>query len=74
MNKLGASSMVISLLTGPLLVTLMGARAVADALTQAGIASEEFFFAASASLTSQTCRRLPMSKLTKPIVNKRSDP
>jgi len=43
MNKLGASSMVISLLTGPLLVTLMGARAVADALTQAGIASEEFF-------------------------------
>jgi len=43
MNRFGASSVVISLMTGPLLVTLMGARALAEALTQAGVASEELF-------------------------------
>jgi len=43
MNSFGASSVVISLITGPLLVTLMGARALAEALTQAGVASEELF-------------------------------
>lgn len=35
--------MVISLMTGPLLVTLMGARALSEALTQLGLASEELF-------------------------------
>lgn len=43
MNIPGAPSVVISLMTGPLLVALMGARALSEALTQAGIASEELF-------------------------------
>lgn len=43
MNRFSASSMVISLMTGPLLLTLMGVRALADTLTQAGVASEELF-------------------------------
>lgn len=43
MNSPGTSSVVISLLTGPLLVTLIAGRALADALTQLGIASEEVF-------------------------------
>jgi hypothetical protein len=30
-------------MTGPFLVTLMGARALSDALTQLGLASEELF-------------------------------
>ena len=43
MNSPGASSVVISLITGPLLVALIGARTVSDALTQVGLASEELF-------------------------------
>ncbi len=43
LNSTSVSSMVISLLTGPLLLTLMGARVLSDGLTQVGIASEEFF-------------------------------
>lgn len=42
-NSTGVSSVVISLMTGPLLVTLMGVRALSDALEQVGIASEELF-------------------------------
>lgn len=42
-NIPGASNMVISLMTGPLLVALVGIRACADALTQVGLASEEVF-------------------------------
>ncbi|MEM1311411.1 MAG: hypothetical protein AAF892_06725 [Cyanobacteria bacterium P01_D01_bin.71] len=42
-NSSGASNMVISFLTGSLLVTLMACRTLADALTQVGIASEEVF-------------------------------
>lgn len=42
-NSTGVSSVVISLMTGPLLVTLMGVRALADALEQVGVASEELF-------------------------------
>ena len=43
MNIPGTPSMVISLMTGPLLITLIGARALSDALTQLGLASEELF-------------------------------
>jgi hypothetical protein len=43
MNISGAPSVVISLMTGPLLVTLIGARALSDVLTQVGLASEELF-------------------------------
>lgn len=42
-NSSGVSSMVVSLMTGPLLVTLMGARTLANTLEQVGIVSEEFF-------------------------------
>lgn len=43
MNIPGAPSVVVSLMTGALLVTLMGARALSEALTQVGLASEELF-------------------------------
>lgn len=43
MNIPGSPSVVISLMTGPLLVTLIGARVLSDALTQLGLASEELF-------------------------------
>ena len=43
LNIPGASNMVISLMTGPLLVALVGTRACSDALTQVGLASEEVF-------------------------------
>lgn len=43
MNSTGVSSVVISLMTGPFLVTLMGARTLAEALEQIGIVSEELF-------------------------------
>jgi hypothetical protein len=43
MNRHGAPSMVISLMTGPFLVALLGTRALAEVLTQVGIASEELF-------------------------------
>ena len=43
MNSTGVSSVVISLMTGPFLVTLMGARTLAEALEQVGIVSEELF-------------------------------
>ena len=42
-NIPGTSNMVISLMTGPLLVALAGARACSDALIQIGLASEEVF-------------------------------
>lgn len=42
-NIPGASSVVISLMTGPLIAGLMGARALSDLLIQAGVASEEIF-------------------------------
>ncbi len=35
--------MVVSMLTGPFLLGLLGARAIADGLTQLGLASEEVF-------------------------------
>lgn len=40
-NFPGTPSVVISLMTGPLLVALLGARALSDVLMQAGCASEE---------------------------------
>lgn len=43
MNTLGPPSVVVSLMTGTLLMTLMGARAVSEVLTQVGLASEELF-------------------------------
>ena len=43
LNSTGVSSVVISLMTGPFLVTLMGVRTVAEVLEQVGIASEELF-------------------------------
>ncbi|MEM6835904.1 MAG: hypothetical protein AAF609_03530 [Cyanobacteria bacterium P01_C01_bin.120] len=60
----GASSVVISLLTGPLLVTLMACRTFADALTQAGIASEELFRG----------ERLPNLQTSPPAEHQPSDP
>lgn len=39
----GAPTVLLSIMTGPLLLGLIGAKAVADGLTQLGIASEEFF-------------------------------
>ncbi|WP_204140022.1 hypothetical protein [Halomicronema sp. CCY15110] len=42
-NSTGVSSVVISLITGPFLATLMGARTLAEALEQVGIVSEEIF-------------------------------
>ena len=42
-NSTGVSSVVISLMTGPFLATLMGARSLAEALEQLGIVSEELF-------------------------------
>jgi hypothetical protein len=42
-NSTGVSSVVISLMTGPFLATLMGARTLAEALEQLGIVSEELF-------------------------------
>lgn len=42
-NIPGISSVVISLMTGPFLVTLMGVRTLADTLEQVGMISEEFF-------------------------------
>ncbi|MBE7380769.1 MAG: hypothetical protein F6J95_005100 [Leptolyngbya sp. SIO1E4] len=35
--------MVVSMVTGPFLVGLIGAQAIAESLTQLGLASEEFF-------------------------------
>ena len=43
LNLPGSPSLWISLATAPLLVTLVGAKAAADALQQIGIASEELF-------------------------------
>lgn len=43
MNTLGPPGMVVSLMTGTLLMTLMGARTVSEVLTQVGLASEELF-------------------------------
>lgn len=43
MNISGTPSVVISLMTGPLLIAVIGVRALSDALTQVGIASEELF-------------------------------
>jgi hypothetical protein len=43
MNRNPAPSVVLSVVTGPFLVVLLGARAIADTLTQVGIASEELF-------------------------------
>lgn len=34
---------VVSMMTGPFLLGLIGARAIADGLTQLGLASEELF-------------------------------
>ena len=42
-HSTGVTSVVISLITGPFLVTLMGVRALTDTLEQAGIVSEELF-------------------------------
>ncbi len=42
-NTTGVSSVVISLITGPFLITLMGVRTLADTLEQVGIVSEEVF-------------------------------
>lgn len=42
-HSTGISSVVISLMTGPFLVTLMGVRTLADTLEQVGIVSEELF-------------------------------
>ena len=36
-------SMVISIVTGPFLLGLLGAQAIAESLTQLGLASEELF-------------------------------
>lgn len=38
-----SSTMVVSIVTGPFLVGLIGIRAIADGLTQLGLASEELF-------------------------------
>ena len=35
--------MIVSMVTGPFLLGLIGARAIADSLTQLGLASEEVF-------------------------------
>ncbi|HEY9890031.1 MAG TPA: hypothetical protein V6D02_16615 [Candidatus Obscuribacterales bacterium] len=43
MNIPGTPSMVISLMTGSLLVALLGTRALAEVFTQVGLASEELF-------------------------------
>lgn len=42
-NSPGLSSVVISLMTGPFLVTLLGVRTLAETLEQLGFVSEEFF-------------------------------
>ncbi len=39
----GRPDMVVSMMTGSLLLSLLGARAIASSLTQLGIASEELF-------------------------------
>lgn len=41
--RLVASDVAIGLMTGSLLLGLVGARAIANGVTQAGIASEELF-------------------------------
>jgi hypothetical protein len=41
MNSLGPPNVVVSLMTGTLLVTLAGARTLSEVLTQIGLASEE---------------------------------
>ncbi len=43
MNRHGVPNMVISVVTGPFLLALLGARALSQALIQVGIASEELF-------------------------------
>lgn len=43
MNRHRSSSMVLSIMTGPFLAGLIGARAIAESLTQLGFASEELF-------------------------------
>lgn len=39
----GVPTVLLSVMTGPLILGLIGAQAVADGLTQLGIASEEVF-------------------------------
>ena len=42
-SKLGSPNMMVSMITGPFLFGLLGARAIAEGLTQLGLASEEVF-------------------------------
>ncbi|MEL6763960.1 MAG: hypothetical protein AAFO87_09895, partial [Cyanobacteria bacterium J06607_6] len=42
-GRKGAPNVVVSMVTGPFLLGLIGARAIADGLTELGLISEEVF-------------------------------